>query len=252
MSGTLSANSPKFESKLVTHADLRALPEPIALGPNHKPVPHVVLVDSLLNEIDRRGYEPIKTQFALGHKGDALFGVIDLKGKTDDRSLALGFRNSVDRSLGIQGVAGSHVFVCDNLALSGSTFAFKRKNTTGLDLGSMVANGFDRFLQHAEAFDIQVARLQGIALNADRVKAVIYDVFAARIIPIRLFDDVNRFYFAAEPETVPEIADNRGNVWGVHNAFTRAMKDLSPVRQFGATVALGSALGIIDAEVNEF
>jgi hypothetical protein len=100
----LSIGNPKFESKLVTHAELRAMPEPVALGPNHKPVPHIVLVDGLLNEIDRRGFVPVKTQFALGHKGDALFGVIDLQGRYEDRSMAIGFRNSVDQSLGIQGL----------------------------------------------------------------------------------------------------------------------------------------------------
>jgi hypothetical protein len=244
----LSLGNPKFESKLVTHADLRAMPEPVALGPNHKPVPHIVLVDGLLNEIDRRGFVPVKTQFALGHKGDALFGVIDLQGKFSDRSMAIGFRNSVDQSLGIQGVAGSHVFVCDNLALSGSVFAFKRKNTTGLDFGSMIATGFDKFLLQAEAFDVQVARLQGTVISADRAKTVIYDIFAARVLPVRLFDDVNRFYFDADAETVPEVASNRGNVWGVHNAVTRAMRDLSPVRQFGATVALGRQLAIVDVD----
>ena len=39
-----------------------------------------------------------------------------------------------------------HVMGCDNLALSGQIFAFKRKNTTGLDLGHAIATGFDRFL----------------------------------------------------------------------------------------------------------
>ncbi len=243
----LMLHSPKFASKLTTIEALRTMPDPLALGPNHKPIPHAVLVDGLLNEVGRRGYDVINTQLALGHKGDALFGVINLKGGNDQQSMALGFRNSVDRSMGIQGVAGATVFVCDNMALSGSVFAFKRKNTTGLDFGAMVANGFDRFLTHAEAFEAQVLRLSGVSVSADKAKALIYDVFAARVLPVRLFDDVNRFYFDAADETVPEIASNRGNVWGVHNAFTRAMKDLSPVRQFGATVALGRQLTAIDA-----
>jgi hypothetical protein len=242
----LMLHSPKFQSKLTTLEALRALPAPLALGANHKPVPHAVLVDGLLNEVERRGYEVLNTQLALGHGVDALFGIINLAGPNAERSTALGFRNSVDRSMGIQGVAGATVFVCDNMSLSGSVFAFKRKNTTGLDFGAMVNNGFDRFLQHAQAFDVQIARLQGIALSADKAKAVIYDAFAASIVPVRLFDDVNRFYFDAPDDTVPEIAANRGNVWGVHNAFTRAMKDLSPVRQFGATVALGRQLNIVD------
>jgi hypothetical protein len=243
----LMLHSPKFASKLTTLDALRLMPEPMALGPMHKPIPHAVLVEALLSEIEHRGYEVLDTQLALGAKGAALFGIVNMKGNNEERSTALGFRNSTDSSLGLQGVAGSTVFVCDNLSLSGSVFAWKRKNTTGLDFGAMVANGFDKFLTQAQAFDVQVARLQGAAISADRAKAIVYDVFAARVLPIRLFEDVNRFYFDAEDTTVPEIAANRGNVWGLHNAFTRSMKDLSPVRQFGATVALGRQLSAIDA-----
>jgi hypothetical protein len=238
----LMLHSPKFASKLTTLDALRSMPDPLALGPNHKPVPHAVLVDGLLDEVARRGYDVLNTQLALGHKGAALFGVINLRGNNTERSTAIGFRNSVDSTMGLQGVAGATVFVCDNMALSGSVFAFKRKNTTGLDFGAMVANGFDKFLQQSEAFDLQIARLQGTVVSPDAAKALIYDVFAARTFPVRLFDDVNRFYFDAPVDLAPEVVENRGNVWGVHNAFTRAAKDLSPVRQFSATVALGRQL----------
>jgi len=65
-------------------------------------------------------------------------------------------------------------------------------------------------------------------------------VFAARLVPVRLFDDVERFYFRRRRDAgLPTRS-----LWGLHNAFTRAMKDLSPVRGFRANVALGNAFGI--------
>ena len=36
--------------------------------------------------------------------------------------------------------------------------------------------------------------------------------------------------------------------WGLHNAFTRAMRDLTPLRQFGATQGLGRAFGLSGSE----
>jgi len=242
MSSTLCAHSPKFNSKLVDLAHLRNLPEPMALGRMHKPVHHATLVDAIRGEVDKRGYMIAREQLALAANSAALFGVMDLVPAEASagvgmipgvRGLSFGFRNAIDQSMGIKAVAGARVFVCDNLALSGSMFALSRKNTTGLDLGDAMALGFDKFLQHATALDISIARLEARILGDGEAKAVIFDIFSARVLPSRLFDDVDRFYFKATDET--------------------PMKDLSPVRGFGANVALGNLLGLradaIDGEV---
>jgi hypothetical protein len=70
---------------------------------------------------------------------------------------------------------------------------------------------------------------------------MIFDVFHAHIVPVRLFHDVSRFYFHPtddQPDCQPRTQ------WGLHNAFTRAMRDLTPLRQFGATQGLGRAFGL--------
>jgi hypothetical protein len=258
MSATLIAHSPKFNSKLVTLDALRGLPAPLALGRMHKPVAHATLVDAIRGEADSRGYLVKREQLALAANNAALFGVMDLVPKDDqvnlvgnqERGLSFGFRNATDQSMGIYAVAGARVFVCDNLALSGSMFALKRKNTTGLDLGDAMAGGFDKFLQHAVALDISIARLQATILGDGAAKAVIFDIFSARVMPSRLFDDVDRFYFHPTDE---QTDCQPRSLWGIHNACTRAMKDLSPVRGFNANVALGNLLGVksdvIDGEV---
>ena len=70
-------------------------------------------------------------------------------------------------------------------------------------------------------------------------------MFNAHIVPIRLFDDVSRSYFHPshdQPDCQPRTE------WGLHNAFTRAMRDLTPLRQFGATQGLGRAFGLSASE----
>lgn len=247
---TLALHNPKFDAKLTTLDALRTLPAPVAMGTYHKPVPHATLVDAIHGEIDKRGYQVGREQLALAAKRNALFGVIDLAPKaaiaegmlrTGERGLSFGFRNATDQSLALRAVAGSRVFVCDNLALSGSMFAMERKNTTGLDLGDAVARGFDKFLAHAEVLEIEITKLSAKVLTDGAAKQIVFDVFAARIIPVRLFDDVEQFYFHPADDMLdcqPRTA------WGLHNAFTRAMKDLSPVRGFGANVALGNFFGL--------
>jgi len=248
MSTLLAGHNPTFHSKLTTLDALRRLPAPQPLGVRHHPVPHAVLVDALVGEVERRGYTATRIQLALGARGAALFGILDLAPTQagllltcQERILSLGFRNATDQRLAIQGVAGAHVLVCDNLTMSGETFAFKRKNTTGLDLGDAIATGFDRFLQHARILEHQIERLAGTTLLDGRAKQIIFDMFHAHIVPVRLFDAVSRFYFHPsddQPECQPRTA------WGLHNAFTRSMRDLTPLRQFGATQHLGRAFGL--------
>src|SRR5262249_20324707 len=117
----------------------------------------------------------------------------------------------------------------------------KRKNTTGLALGDAIAMGFDRFLQHARTLERQIERLSGTTLQDGRAKQIVFDVFNAHIVPVRLFDHVSRAYFHPSddhPDCQPRTA------WGLHNAFTRAMRDLTPLRQFRATQGVGRAFGL--------
>jgi|SRR5579859_344092 len=266
--GTLIAHSPKFNSKLVTVDALRSLPVPEALGARHRPVPHATLVETIHREIERRGYMVKREQLALGKDGAALFGVIDLVPQvlqadvTDDgldvvapvveidatRGQSFGFRNATDQSMSIQAVAGSRVFVCDNLALSGSMFAMKRKNSTRLDLSDAVAIGFDKFIVHIQSLEIQIERLADTRLNDARAKIVAYDAFASGVVPIRLFDDVQRNYFNPD-ESWTDVTPR--TLFGLHNAFTRAIRDLTPTREFSASVALGKYFGMVtvDGEV---
>ncbi len=243
MSGSLSAHSPKFNSKLVTLAELETQPEPVALGIHHKPVSHARLIHALYEEFDRRDVTVQRAQFALGANGAALFGVLDLQQATGstERALSFGFRNSINQSLALRAVAGNRVFVCDNLVLSGDVFAIKRKNTTGLDLFDAIARGFDKFMTYAQQLTGRIEQLQAQHVSNDQAKVAIYDTFARGIVPVRLLDDVNRYYFDPQPE---QTDCQPRTLFGVHNAFTRAMRDLTPQRLFSATVALGRRFGL--------
>jgi hypothetical protein len=240
---TLSAHSPRFKSRSVTLEDLRALPAPATLGARHRPIPHAALVDALYDEFDRREVAIRRSQFALSGNDGSLFGVLDLQLLQGgaERSLAFGFRNSTDSSLALRAVAGNRVFVCDNLALSGDVFAIQRKNTTFMDLRSTIAVGFDKFLSAAQRLRDRIARIADTPLTDTAAKVAIYDAFEGGVVPIRLFDDVNRHYF--QPDADATDCQPR-TLWGVHNAFTRSVKALTPGRQFSATVSLGAHFGL--------
>lgn len=257
MESTLIAHNPRFESKLVTLEQLERLPEPEPLGLRHKPVAHARLVEGILAEVERRDLVPVRTQYALGAKGHALFGVMDLRAKdaleVKERGIAFGFRSSTNSALAIKAVAGTRVFVCDNLALSGDMIAFLRKSTIGLDLKDAIAGGFDKFTADVKVMDLKIAELGATEISDGEAKQRIFDVFNAGVMPVRLFDDVARFYF----EPTEEMTDVKPRtLWGLHNAFTRAARDLGAARLFQATVQLGRMFGMtagkqIEGEVVE-
>ena len=230
-------------SRYATLAELQLLDEPPALGTRHRPIPHAQLISTLHVEFDRRGCTIQRERFAIDRFGDKLFGVFNLtvpqRITGPDRELSLGIRNSTNETLSIQAVAGTHIFVCDNLAFSGDTFAIRRKNTTGLELDSAITSGFDRFLQQASTLDAHITRLQETPLEDTTAKQLIYDAFASKIVPVKLFDDIDELYFRQE---TPDVAPR--TLWGLHNAFTRAFKSLSPMRMLTINVALGRFFGM--------
>jgi hypothetical protein len=233
-------------SALVGTDTLDQLPAPVSRGPMHQPVPHGVLVQAMERAALAHGYVVTRQELAIGHTGRRLFGVMDLEppagvARDNARGFAIGFRNSTDMTLGIRLVAGARVSVCDNLMLSGDLIALKRKNTTHLDLDSSLEEGFDRYLQHARVLDLQIATLQDAVLTPEEAKVSIFEIFAHHVLPMRLFERVVQNYF--DPDTTMTDCLPRTQ-WGLHNACTRAVKVLSPVRAFAANVDLGRLFGL--------
>jgi Domain of unknown function (DUF932) len=237
-------------SALVTQAELAALPPPVRRGPYHQPVPHGQLVQAMQATALDRGFAVTHEELALGRAGHRLFGVMDLVVREGgdcagtERGLSIGFRNSTDTSLSITVVAGTRVFVCDNLALSGDLIALHRRNTTRLDLDVALQEGFDRFLTHAQALDAQIAALQGYELTVTQAKVRLFDLFSTKVLPLRLFAQVAENYL--RPSEAMTDCQSR-TLWGLHNACTRAMKALTPMRAFTANIALGRAFGLTHA-----
>ena len=120
--------------------------------------------------------------------------------------------------------------------------AVLKRNTSGLDLNEALSAGFTKFVEHASTLDKQIMRLQAKMITDIEAKAAIFDIFASKIVPVHLFDNVEQAYFHPTDEMVdcqPRSA------WGLHNAFTRSMKGMSAPRAFSSTVQLGKAFGMV-------
>lgn len=229
---------------------LAEIDEPISLGSRHRPVPHFELVRTLDDALSDRGIHIRREQFATQHDGAALFGIMDveidpsiLTSSAETRGFAIGLRSANDRSMAIRLAAGSRVFVCDNMVLSGSMIALKRKHTTGLDLRAELDEAVGRYLQHAKVLDTRIEMARSYKVGDETAKALILDAATNGTMPLRLVPVVARTYFDP-PEGALDITENRGTLWGLHNAFTRAVKLLKPGPAFTTTVKLGRLLSL--------
>ena len=239
------------KSESVTLAELSALPAPELMGPMHRPVPHHELVEVLKEELGLAGYEVNREEYATQRYGLKLFGVMDLIPRPEtspvlsngDRGLGLGFRHGNDQSMSLHLVAGTRVFVCDNLTLSGDMIVLRRKHTKGLSLRDEVRAGIERLLLQYPVLEQGIERLKERHVSHIEAKAMIYDAFIyQRVLPVRYLEPVGNWFFYPPPDA----EDCRPRTfWGLHNAFTRTVKELSsPARRFEATTRIGQVFGL--------
>jgi hypothetical protein len=222
----------------VTRQDLAAFvpPPPTATW---KPIKHSDLVDALHAELARRALQVRHEQYAVQHQGSMLFGTLELAwGATGDYTAALGLRTANDKSMALQLAVGLKIFVCDNLAFAGDLIALKRKHTARLDLARDLARALDRYQERFPLLTAGVARLQTTPLAEPVAKAVIYDLFAQRIVPLRFFPLVVRAYHEVD------VPRSGATLWALHNSVTAQIKTLPPGPAFRATVQLGQLLGL--------
>jgi len=240
MNGTLS----HAHSQLVTRTDLMTMPAPAATL-TWKPIAHYDLVQAIDRQLAVRDIRIVGEQFAVQRGGLRLFGVLELevpgREPSGEYRFALGVRTANDRSEALSIVAGAKVFVCDNLALSGDLIAIRRKHTAGFDLNADISRAIDRYQGHLEVFHRQLGDLMYRPLDDAQAKVMVFDAFAMEVLPVRFFPAVAETYFRPQP-AMTDVAPR--TCWGLHNAFTRAVRQMAPAPAFAATTRLGKFFGL--------
>lgn len=211
-----------------------------------RPVPHSELISALMDGLQNQGVAIARDEYAtMGHQDAKLFGMMDLRISdldTPDYTMALGLRGANDKSMSIQVIAAARVFVCDNMAFSGSdgSVVLRKRHTSRLDLAAIVPNAIDQFLERAGAFRLDLDRMRDFSLPDARAKGIIHDAFVSRVLPLRLFPAVSQLYFRndEQAERFPER-----NLWSLSNAFTEAVKALKPAPQHESGQRIGRLFG---------
>lgn len=133
----------------------------------HFPIGHEIVLRMVEQTIADLGWTVTEQAHALLGDGLRYFGLLAIKrpyGSSDEACLetdgtyqwVLGIRNAHDKSFAAEAILGSRVFVCDNLAFSGtgkSVFRFARKHTRFIerDMPGLVSGAFGNMVQGMRA-----------------------------------------------------------------------------------------------------
>jgi hypothetical protein len=220
------------ESKLTVHCGARIVErseldriEPPPGTDTWRPIKHALVLDTVGSAMQQAGFRVRSVKSALSRGNHRLFATLDTETGLagGDVTLAVAVVNSTDKSLPMKFVAGSRVFICDNLALRSDLMApVRRKHSK---------NGFESFvaaLTHAvtcldqfkEIERARIKRFQQTDISDTQAESVLLrayerDILSNRLLPIAINEWRKPSYEDFAPRTL----------WSLENAFTTVLSD---------------------------
>jgi hypothetical protein len=231
---TLVVHRGGWEASLVALACV-PVPEPTV---SYHPVPYDRFVEEVKLHVPRFGLRVRSEQFALAREGSQMFGVLTCaNGKpSGDYALAIGLRNSYDRSLSVGLVAGTRVFCCDNLAFSGEV-SMQRKHTPNVfrDLPDLIYRMLHRVSILKVRTDDEIATMKVFPVPPERAHHLMVLGVRAGILPASRLPKL----LEAWEDSKHEEFKSR-TAWSLFNAFTEVQKGAAPRAQVEGSLRLSS------------
>lgn len=206
------------------------------------PVKHAAVIETVKGSLTDAGFVITKSRFGLS-RGDArMFATLVLESALGcGVSLAVGVRNSIDKSFPLGFCAGSSVFVCDNLAFR-SELLVKRKHTR---FGAQRFQGeISRAVRTLDAFKThetnRVKALQLADLSDQQAESLMLRSFEQGIVSHRVLPKVIGEW------RKPSFDDfETRDAWSLINAFTTALgprAKTNPQEYARTTMRLGALI----------
>lgn len=201
------------------------------------PLAHAGLIHEVETQLRSAGFHMTGEHHALSHDGARYFGLFEVNtpGRPPrDYGWVVGIRNSHDKTYPAGLVAGSKVFVCDNLAFGGEV-RISRKHTkfAQRDLRHLTSRAVgqlgERFLQ----IDERIARYRDRRITSPQAHdLVIKAVDCQAITPSQIPSVLKEWREPTYEEFRPRTA------WSLFNAATESMKGANPNVVMNRTQAL--------------
>lgn len=219
--------------KLATLDDLRNCKTPPPEGRWH-PTSHLSVLTAVKETLHGAGYVIKSEKLALARSDARFFGILNLETPlAQGVGLSVGVRNSVDKSFPLGFAAGSHCFVCDNLAFRAELLVRRKHTVNGMKaFGTAIGSAVASLTSFKEAEAVRIQRMAEMELSPAAASHVILTAYRRGIISALQLPHVCREW--EEPshdDFTPRTA------WSLFNAFTEILKPraISAPQQFVAS-----------------
>jgi len=198
------------------------------------PLPHRHLVEEVETQLVDAGFDILGQSHALSHNAHRYFGVLEVAIREEgaqyqdltnrEHAWVVGLRNSHDKRFPAGLVAGTRVFVCDNLAFSG-VIEFRRKHTrfARRDLRQLTVRAVGQLGSHLHHFDTRIDAYRELRVSDSRAHDLVVRATDCRAIVPSQIPEVLRHWREPEHE-----AFRPRNGWSLFNAFTEVFKTTNP------------------------
>jgi len=197
---------------------------PEQLGSRHQPIAHIDFINEVETALEYQNLTIQQAQFGALKDGSRFFGLFEVTNGflAEDYSTVIGLRASHDQSIAAGIVAGSGVFVCDNLCFSGEVKVGTKQTTNILDrlpelvntavnkVSTLIAHQHDRFSQYK---DTQIGKRAGDA-------AIVELIRRDAISPSQSGRVIEQW----DTPTHEEFEQDGFSAWRLHNAVTEVYK----------------------------
>lgn len=188
------------------------------------PVSHLEVANTVVSKLRSSGYHIANESWALSGGDHAkMFGVLDLMYNVygDDVTMAVGVRNSLDKSCAMGFCAGSRVRVCTNLSFS-SEIMVRRKHTLNgaRDYHDQISGAIGNIKAFAVNEHQRYNRWLDTAISKQDRDEIILESLVSGVFPKTMLPDIFR------EQVRPTYSEfNDGTVWGMFNNFTTVMQE---------------------------
>ena len=229
-------------ARQVTWGDLDQIPTPPATE-TWFPLSHSQVLGSVVQTLDAAGFGVKAMALAVTPDDARFFGTLQLQAEIlPGVGLAVGVRNSTDKSMPIGFCCGQSVFVCDNLGFSSEVVITRKHTRFGESrFNEAIATTVSGLGQYQQAEAKRIEWLRNTELPPDQANSLILQAYEGGIIGARLLPDVIREW--RQPKH-PEFKEK--TAWSLLNAFTEVLKDRQhrqPSRAAHETITLQKLIG---------
>ena len=192
------------------------------------PLPHRYLVEEVENQLTEAGFNLLCSTHAVSHDGNRYFGVLEvsLPGNFQENGhgWVVGLRNSHDKTFPAGIVAGTRVFVCDNLSFSG-LIQIRRKHTRFAvrDLRQLTARAVGQLGERLVGMEARITAYRNLQLTDSRAHDLVIRATDCRAITPSQIPEV----LAHWRKPVHEEFCGR-NGWSLWNACSEVFKSVNP------------------------